>query len=507
MPRDLLSLFDTEWAATLDLDSYLSDVLQRSAAWFQATGATLFLQSDNPDRYTLAARAGDESTVPEDAEIMVGEGIAGVAISSGKPMLLGDPSLHPALAKKATSKNKKIAWALIVPLITFDGDRLGVLNLSRRSGSQPFTQDDLQLANSVAGHLALAVSNGRLLGRLRVSMTRTAQLHEQLDTVIQTLPVGVVVLNRDGKILHFNREAETFFATSLQELSGHLALIEAAPPTTKLALSDLVRDALAGFTAKRFVADDEASRAWSLAASPLPGGGASLVIHDATEHERLTREMNRVRRLAEIGQMTAAIAHEIRNPLAAMRGAAQVIQSAPEHALEFAGIIEAEVLKLNELCTDFLDFAKPLELNRRPVDLAQLARDLAAQHEAEFTKAGVKLLVTVQQAQTAVEADPHRLEQVVRNLMLNALQATPPEGAVTIFVSPSSIAVRDTGAGMEQETLEKLFTPFFTTKASGTGLGLSTVRKIVDAHGGTISVTSALGEGTEFRVDLNRCAA
>jgi len=252
-------------------------------------------------------------------------------------------------------------------------------------------------------------------------------------------------------------------------------------------------------TAER-VLEPDSDQSWSVVASPIPGGGATVAIQDVSHHERAQRELARVTRLAEIGQMTAAIAHEIRNPLTGIRSAAQIVQDAPGEVAEFGRIIEREALKLNSLCDEFLEFAKPLNLRLERLDLVDAISRIAAEYRADFAKHSVGLRVYLDSGAPKIKADPMRIEQVLRNLILNALQASRAGGVVTISLTRDRISIEDEGHGIEVDVVEKLFTPFFTTKANGTGLGLSNVRKILDAHGWPINVHSRPGSGTRFEI-------
>jgi two-component system sensor histidine kinase AtoS len=225
-------------------------------------------------------------------------------------------------------------------------------------------------------------------------------------------------------------------------------------------------------------------------------------LEEITEHLRSARELARVRRLAEIGQMTAAVAHEVRNPLTSIRSAAQMVTLAPEQAAEFAQMVEEEVLKLDALCEEFLAFARPIAIRLRPVRLGDLAMRVAEGHRPQFCDAGVALEVEIPSDSPTINADAPRVEGVVRNLLLNALQASGPGDRVRLSVGGDGFVVEDTGCGIPPESLERLFTPFFTTKAQGTGLGLCNVRKTVEAHGGEVEVRSEMGKGSRFEVRL-----
>lgn len=492
-------LFDTSWARQGTLDEYLAVVLDRCAEWFGASGASLFLHSEVSDEFPLAAKAGTETQVPDDATVYRGKGIAGACIENRQPILLDDPSSHPALNFESSQRRHDIGSALVVPLITSEAEVLGVLNLARSASWPAFQANDLELAQSIAGHLALAVANGRLLSKLRRSVSYSAELHRRLDTIIESLAVGIVVLRRNATISHLNPEAASF-SKGAEVNQEWRAFVAKSPAPIREALKSVSKSALAGERPVVFIEDSAGDRAFTISGAPLQDGGATLVIQNSSEQARMQREIARVKRLAEIGQLTSAIAHEIRNPLSAMRGAAQVIQSDPEHAAEMARIIELEVDKLNELCSDFLDFARPIELSHEQISLAKVTRHVCELHRGDFQNAGIELEVDIREPLQEIWADSRRIEQVVHNLLLNALQASQRASVVQVSVTGREMVVQDQGCGMEEHIQANLFTPFLTTKANGTGLGLSTVKKIVDAHGGQIAVQSKVGEGTTIRI-------
>ncbi|MBL8047951.1 MAG: GAF domain-containing protein [Chthonomonas sp.] len=213
------------------------------------------------------------------------------------------------------------------------------------------------------------------------------------------------------------------------------------------------------------------------------------------------QDMERMKRMAEIGQMTASIAHEIRNPLTGIRSAAQMVRSNPELADEFGEIIESEARRLNGLCDDFLAFAKPLALHPAPTDLGVLVRLVCGLLQPQFDQARIALVVRAPEKPVRREVDESRIKQVLSNLVLNALQASQAGSRVTVALSSGgTITVEDEGVGMDAETVGRLFSAFFTTKPSGTGLGLSMVQKIVEAHGGEVKVTSEPRVGSRFEI-------
>ncbi|MFN7924452.1 MAG: ATP-binding protein [Bryobacteraceae bacterium] len=218
----------------------------------------------------------------------------------------------------------------------------------------------------------------------------------------------------------------------------------------------------------------------------------------------------RSERLAALGQLTAGLAHELRNPLGTMKASAEVLlKSIPaeqEVPRELAGYIRDEVDRTNSLVTRFLDFAKPLELRRAAADLNEVMDRALAQLARREPPLAVTIHRNYSPDLKPIAIDAELMERVFSNLVLNAAEASSPGDPVTVKTRSvpggAEVAVIDRGSGIEASQLENIFNPFFTTKPTGTGLGLAIVSKIVDQHGGRIAVESEKGQGSVFRVVL-----
>ena len=229
------------------------------------------------------------------------------------------------------------------------------------------------------------------------------------------------------------------------------------------------------------------------------------------ERTRLREQLLHADRLATIGQLAAGVAHEINEPLGNILGFAQLakkVPQAPERVGQDLDKIVNASLQAREIIRKLMVFARQAPPSTRPVNLNDLIEDGLTFFEARCAKAGVELVRKPAQDLPEVTADQSQLSQVLINLVVNALQAMPGGGRLTVEthagLSEVVLAVADTGAGMSEEVRKKVFLPFFTTKDvdEGTGLGLAVVHGIVTAHGGSIGVRSAPGRGARFEVRL-----
>jgi len=242
------------------------------------------------------------------------------------------------------------------------------------------------------------------------------------------------------------------------------------------------------------------------------------------ENSQLFERMKERDRLAALGEMAAGLAHEIRNPLGAIKGAAQFLrpgQVAGDDA-DLMQVIIDEVNRLNGVVSEFLDYSRPLRSSAQPVDVNDILEHTLRLLESQGLPRNIKVDLSLDASIGPAWGDSEQLTQVFLNLALNALQAMPKGGTLTVrsgrppprwrFADVSDdeqqdstaveVRFRDTGAGIPEEAKERIFIPFYTTKEKGTGLGLAICQRIVKAHNGSITVESKPGAGTEFTVRL-----
>ena len=213
-------------------------------------------------------------------------------------------------------------------------------------------------------------------------------------------------------------------------------------------------------------------------------------------------------RLAALGQLSAGLAHEVKTPLASIRGASEILAGSedPAEREEFAGILTKEVDRLNRVVNRFLDFARTRTKDEETADLAEAVTEVLTLVRLEAERRGVEVRTAIAPALPPAAVDPEQLRQVLLNLVMNALQAMDSGGILEVAAAPDGTAialtVADTGPGIPPEIRGKVFDPFYTTRERGTGLGLSIVRKILMNHGAAIEVIDGGGGGTVMAVRL-----
>ncbi len=226
--------------------------------------------------------------------------------------------------------------------------------------------------------------------------------------------------------------------------------------------------------------------------------------------EETSREKARLERVTALGEMSMTVAHEIKNPLNAIRGAVSYlrdgVRDGDSRDDEFLAVIEEETTRLNEIVTSFLRFSKPPPLQLQAADINQVVKDTVRLVRQEAAESGVELLLSLDERVPPILLDAQQLRQALLNILVNALGATKHGDTVTILTGVASSRVRitivDTGTGIRDDVVKDIFKPFFTTKTRGSGLGLACVERVVSEHGGEIAVKSQLGRGTEFAITL-----
>lgn len=344
---------------------------------------------------------------------------------------------------------------------------------------------------------------------------------------------GVIAIHRDGRLALMNDEAYRIFSLTrtpadpgrpfsdvfrerpdlIRVLSGAFELTT-LPNRAELRLKDI--DRVIGYTLSQV--KDEGGR-------PV---GAVLFFKDLTQVEQM-EERERLRdRLASLGEMAAGIAHELKNPLAGIEVMAGLLRRQIPDSTDAQALladIMSEAKLANAIVVEMLEFVRPIRLQMDRTDIAGVLRQAVVLAEGKVPRRDIVLEMDVPPTLPPIDGDQHQLCQVFTNLLINAFEALDGRGRVLVVAVSEAIVqdpavgsdapavpavvidVVDDGPGVPPDLSDRIFTPFFSTKPKGSGLGLPIVRKIVDAHDGRIDLSSALGAGTRFRVTLPVSAA
>lgn len=335
------------------------------------------------------------------------------------------------------------------------------------------------------------------------------------DNVVENMPIGLIALDDRQRIAAFNHTAESLMQISFQDAMGKPAEQILPPELCTEVKCPEIQDQVIEKEIDCTVADG-LTVPLEIGASLLADENGTLLgyvilFKDLTEVRALRREIERSRRLASVGRLAAGVAHEIRNPLSSIKGFAtyfkQRYQDVPEDR-QTASIMIQEVDRLNRVVSQLLEFARPVTVSPKAASFKTLLQDSLKLIERQAQDKQITINTRNSAHIDVVKIDPDRINQVLLNLYLNAIEAMAPGGQLQIEVSGSEansglkIRVADTGHGIAGEDLSKIFDPYFTTKSSGTGLGLAIAHNIVEAMGGTIEVNSEAGKGTTFTLTL-----
>jgi two-component system sensor histidine kinase PilS (NtrC family) len=349
--------------------------------------------------------------------------------------------------------------------------------------------------------------------RLQARETDLAALAALHESIVQSVASGLLTTDGAGRVTFLNHAGEQMMALSLAAIRGEpsarwFGAFTPGESRGETELENARGERLrVGYTASPLV---------GRAGEPL---GATVIFQDLTRLRAMEAAMQRSERLADLGRVAAGLAHELRNPLASMSGCIELLRASAtsEEDSRLMGIVLREAGRLDQLVTRFLQFSRPAPLRREDVDLAQLAAETLEVFAQDRAAARVEIVREL--APAPAWCDPDQLRQVLWNLLLNAAQAIAGHAAgegrggrvrIASSVGPvgeALLVVEDDGPGIAPQDATQLFTPFFTTKEKGTGLGLATVQRIADAHGGSVTIDSSPGHGARVTLRLPPRAA
>ncbi|MGE5672793.1 MAG: ATP-binding protein [Mycobacterium leprae] len=468
-------------------------------------------------KVTLALREGDDSKLalriharygftqvnPVGAEIVVISPLVRRAIMEQKAEQFDDIRAFTGNLAREVALTEEVRSCLLVPLVA-RGRTTGLLMIGLPQHHW-FTPREVALVNLMAGQAAVALENCRLMAEVEERLHNTEELKNFADTLLDNLQTAILVIDQEGRLVSLNASARMRFGEVDGLAPGSPLPVELAQALrTDLALADEQ-------VPERDV--EWAGAVLEMQAIPLHDQrgitlGAICMARDVTTVRSMEEQVQRVERLAAVGQLAAGAAHEIRNPLTSIRGFIQLIQARVASAPgEYFQIIINEIDRIDEIIRDLLILARPVSAERVETKLEAILDEVLLLHKSQLERQMVQVTSDVYPTVSKIAIDPKMFRQLLHNLITNAIQAMPYGGILSLLARPAGngevvLQIGDTGVGIAPENQKRLFMPFFTTKEEGTGLGLALCYSIVQAHGGRIDVESREGLGTTFTITL-----
>ena len=372
------------------------------------------------------------------------------------------------------------------------------------------------------GMLAVQPEGGHeeLAGELRALEEEILQREQFFSSILRNSADAIITMDPEERVTSWNKGAEAIFGYSEGEMLGK-SLAVLMPKDLKLQnelerISEVARahGYIRSYQTQRVTKEgqliDIIFTRTTIKDNQGNVMGFSSVVKDVTEQKLLARHLAQMEKLSAIGEVAAGLAHEIKNPLAGIRGAIEVIreemsQTAPHRMI--LGEVLSEVSRIDRIVNNLLSYSKPKAPDFVKTDLRSLLENIIAllRNVADAKRARIELEAPAELP--TLVGDENDLKQLFMNLLLNGLDAIADEGIIRVIVQYASdqrmhISVEDNGCGIAADKINRIFHPFFTTKKQGTGLGLATCKRIANDHGGEISVSSQLGIGTRFSIQI-----
>jgi PAS domain S-box-containing protein len=400
-------------------------------------------------------------------------------------------------------------WSVVLPLYA-ENALVGAIAIGPKLAGDPFYREDLNLLMTLANQAGVALKNAERYEEVLVA-------HESVARIVASISSGVVAVNRDGQITLFNEKAAEL--TGLNSKDMRRRSVDVLPTTLSEALNAAIHKGEVVDLPEIDLPYHATARPIILTSSPIVDGtgtilGAVAVFSDLTPLKELETERRKAEKLTYFQMLASGVAHEIRNPLCGIKTFAQLLprrQDDREFVEEFGRISAMEIRRIEGLLDRLHTLGKPSDRPHSRIDLRAPVTEAVALMEPTFAEKGVRIRRSMPDAPIHVFGDHDGLKQLALNLLMNAYEATPPDGIVMAEIRRESenavLSVTDTGDGIPRELLNRLFEPFVTTKPRGTGLGLAISAGMAAMHGGTLRAANVGAGGAEFTLNVPLASA
>ncbi|MGA2049454.1 MAG: ATP-binding protein [Terracidiphilus sp.] len=397
---------------------------------------------------------------------------------------------------------------------------IAVIGLGRTIGGDFLSSEDVELLESLASYIGIALQNASLYARLQSKIGEFERLKEFNENIVESINVGILALDLDDRIESWNAQMEAMYALSRAEAIGQ-CLRDVFPPEFAGAIDNFRNEQGVHHLYKfRLTTRAGEQRTANIAVAPLLSRdfvsvGRIILVDDITERISLESQLAQADKLSSIGLLAAGVAHEINTPLAVISSYAQMLSKQMKGDARLGPVLDKitqQSFRAAEIANGLLNFSRTSTTEFRETNLNQVIRDTLSLLEHQFKTAQINVELDLVEQLPSINGNPGKLQQVFLNLLLNAKEAMPEGGRLrvaTLVNGHVEALVTDSGAGIAPEHLKRIYDPFFTTKTTpkpgdrrGTGLGLSVSYGIIQEHAGKIHVESAIGSGTTFHLEF-----
>jgi PAS domain S-box-containing protein len=397
---------------------------------------------------------------------------------------------------------------------------IAVIGLGRTIGGDFLSSEDVELLESLASYIGIALQSASLYARLEEQVSEFERLKEFNENIVESINVGILAVDLEDRIESWNAQMEAMYALSRKEAIGQP--LTAVFPREFIEAFDRFRNESGVHHLYKFRLTTRAgeARTANIAVAPLLSRdfvavGRIVLVDDITERVTLEAQLSQADKLSSIGLLAAGVAHEINTPLAVISSYAQMLTKQMRDDARLTPLLERitqQTFRASEIANGLLNFSRTSTTEFRDTDLNQVIRDTLALVEHQMKTARITVAMDLCGQLPRIHGNPGKLQQVFLNLLLNAKDAMPQGGELrvaTISNGHVEAVIADSGAGIAPEHLKRIYDPFFTTKSApkpgerrGTGLGLSVSYGIIQEHAGKINVESTLGVGTTFHLEF-----
>jgi two-component system NtrC family sensor kinase len=518
--RRALLAFSRDLNTHLDLDHLSSRLVERIGDTFEVEKVALLVPAKDGNLRVQAGQGLSETEwssvhVLEDSHLYQ-------RLSRGEAIFYGDYDWEQIQSLKRSTAEDALGiegLQYAIPCRSH-GRVVGVILLGRRWDQSALSSEDMELLTMLSGQAATALENARLYRSLERKAAEFEALKEHSENTIESLEAGILVLDLASKVVRFNRALETLYGMSRNEALGRsFADLFPAPLCETLEASMgrawWTRAETSGISRVNLTNLAGEEKVVKLQVAPFvtdegKSEGTIVIFEDISLRVELETQLQLREKMASLGLLAAGVAHEVNTPLTGISSFTQMLQQhvpADDPKAALLEKIERQTARASKIVNNLLNFSRQGRATFVPVLVNDVIQDVLSLLDHQLTRARVKVRLELSEDLPHILGDENKLQQVFLNLILNAQDAMASGGWLTIGTSHSHGAVRvdvaDTGQGISQENIKRIYDPFFTTKragASGTGLGLSITYGLIQEHSGQISVESSIGQGTSFQL-------